>query len=727
MSWSRKRLLLAASLIGLTLAVFSPVRHYDFVDYDDPVYVTRNPHLDAGLSSEGLRWAFLEPFFNNWIPLTSVSFLVDHALFAPGPAGHHVMNVALHALGVALLFWVLSSATGALGRSAFVAGVFAWHPLHVESVAWIAERKDVLSGVFWMLTLGAWVSYVRQVGRLRYALVLLALAAGLLSKSVCVTLPAVLLLFDFWPLQRLGPGGDGHLFDPRRLRRALLDKLPMLPLIAAVAVVTYVVQRDTGAMSTLEHVPLGARIENALVSYLAYVKDASWPSDLAVFYPRPETSLPVWQWGGAACVLVATTLGALIAAPHRPWLTVGWLWWVGTLVPMIGLVQVGLQARADRYTYIPLIGLSIAVTWEAWAWLERSQATRRLGVVLAVGVLAALAVATSRQLPHWHDTVALFERARAATDDNYLALNMLGVRRLQEGDAPGALALLSEAVRIQPRWGEARGNLADVQLALGRRDDAMRGYEAAVALNPDHVGLRERFGKALVEVGRSDEALRQYAAALQRDDGSEAARLHALSGAAWAMQGRTDQAIQAYERALALDPAFSVARTNLALLRLGSGDPAAGVKQLEAVLAAGGEGPELHAGLAEGLARLGREREAADHYQAALRARPGWPQAANNLAWLLATARDRALRDPTEALRLAESAAAASGRRDPGVLDTLATAQAAAGRFTEAVATVDAALALASASGQSELAAQLQERRARFAGGLVWEEPAPAP
>jgi len=707
----RQRLLLAALLAAGTLAVFAAVRGFDFVEYDDAIYVTQNPHLEKGLSQAGLRWAFT-PYETNWVPLTWISLLVDHELWGKQPAGYHITNLALHVLCVVLLFWVLAGMTGAPGRSAFVAAVFAWHPLHVESVAWVAERKDVLSGLFWMLTLAAWAAYARRPGALRYLVVLLSLGVGLLAKAVGVTLPAVLLLLDFWPLGRLTDAAGR--FDAARVRRAVLEKLPMLPLIAAIAAVTYWVQEEKGAMSTFEEVPLFLRVTNALLSYVAYLRDALWPADLAVFYPLPEGAVPLWQWVGAATLLAAATAGALVVWRRRPYLTVGWLWYLGTLVPMIGLVQVGMQARADRYTYLPLIGPSIAIAWGAWALVERSPTRARSLVAGAAGVaLAALAATSRMQLEHWRDSERLFAHALAVTHDNFLANQALGGLRMRRGDVEGALPPLAEAVRLKPHWADARVLLADAMAAQGRLDLAILNYGEAVDSKPRDVSLRMHFGQALVKRGWHDEALNHYGVALRLDAGDKglkAATIHTLIGLAWSARGDARQAAAHYEQALAIDPELAEARVNLALARLVSGDAAAAVGSLRAALAAGADQPEVHLGLADALRQLGRDREAIEQYRAALAARPGWAPAANDLAWLLATTGDPALREPTEALRWAERAAEASGRRDAAILDTLAVCQAAAGRTADARATLAKALELAEAAGNTALAADLRAR-----------------
>lgn len=455
------------------------------------------------------------------------------------------------------------------------------------------------------------------------------------------------------------------------------------------------------------------RLQNAAVSYVAYLVDAVWPRGLAVFYPLPTEPLPTARWAGAALLLAAATAAAAASWRRRPWLAVGWFWYVGTLVPMIGLVQFGMQARADRYTYLPLVGIAIAVAWGARELAARGPAAGRALAAAAAVALALLAGATRLQLAHWRDADALFARALAVTQDNFVAQHTLGRLRLEADDPDGAIEHLAEAVRLRPGWSAPRAALAEALARKGRLDEALWSSGEAVRLASDDAALRMRYAEQLLGRGWSDEAILQLRAARAlAGDERERAQAEALLGAAWSAQGDPVRAAEHYERALALDPARPEARANLALARLEAGDLGAAAASLEAALAAGIDAPEVHAGLAEALARLGREAEAAVHYRQALAARPDWVEPANNLAWLLATAADPAVRAPEEALRWAERAARATARRDPLVLDTLAAAQAAAGQLEAARATLDEALARAEERGDRALAEALRARRA---------------
>lgn len=724
MAAERRRLLVAALVFVAALGVYAPVRQLGFVAYDDDVYVTENPHLADGFGWDDVRRAFAEPYETNWIPLTWISLGVDRALYGTSPAGYHVTNALLHAASAALLCVALANATGALAPAAFVAALFAVHPLRVESVAWVSERNDVLSGFFFMLTLLAWGAYARRPGVARYGAVLVAFSAGLLAKAVGVTLPFVLLLLDFWPLARHRPlarFGSPPFAGERKHRvgRLLLEKVPLLGIAAAIAFVTLSVQQQRGATAWFAELPLQARVENAIVSTAWYAQKTFWPTELAAFYPHPGAEIPADAVGRALFALLAASLLALALARRRPWLLVGWLWFLGMLVPMLGFVQVGMQSRADRYAYLPVIGLQIAVAWEAWAWLGRRRAGRAVAAALAGAVLVALSVATRAQLATWRDTTTLFEHALRTTRGNFIAHDELGRASLRAGDFDGAIEQLSAALRIEPRWPEPRASLGEALLGKGRVDEAIWNCREAVRLDPASVELRLHLAHILLRAGWVDDAILELREALRRDDGRRAARIHGLLGLALARRGDAARAMAQLQQAIALDPSAATPRANLGALLLQQGDPVGAERELRAALGAAGEQAELHSALGDVLRSQGRDAEAIGEYRAALRAEPHQQGAANNLAWLLAAAADAALRAPDEALRWADVAAAATQRRDASVLDTLAVSQAAVSRFAEAVATLDLALALVPADPNDQRAgeqrARMLERRALFA------------
>ena len=470
-------------LVVAIFAAYAQTLHFGFVNYDDPDYVAANPYV----KSANVAWAFTHSFAGNWFPLTWLSHMLDFALFGFDAGGHHLTNVVLHALSTLLLFAALLRMTGARWASAMVAALFALHPLHVESVAWIAERKDVLSAFFWMLTMYAYALYAARPGPLRYVFTLLAFGCGLMAKPMLVTLPLVLLLLDRWPLAR-------------GIR--IVEKIPLLVLSAAVSVVTFFVHKKVGATASLDIFPVAMRFENALVSYAVYIVKMFWPSNLAVFYPYSRQSLAVPATFAVIAIVVITVMARL-----RPYLIVGWLWYLVTLAPVIGIVQVGAQARADRYTYIPMIGLSIALVWglaeilAPWPQLQR---------VLAYAACAACAVLTWSQVRYWQDGVSLFRHAVDVTTDNYAARFNLAAALDERGDRAEGAGELAEAVRIQPKFAAARAELGQLLAKQGRLPEALMQLHAAADLNPADASTHYRLGTVLGESGNERDAASEF-------------------------------------------------------------------------------------------------------------------------------------------------------------------------------------------------------------------------
>src|SRR6266513_4169950 len=407
-------------LAALTWLVFGQTLRHDFINYDDPRYVYENTKITSGVSLSGIAWAFTHIHSMNWHPLTTISHMLDCQVYGLKPGGHHFTNVLLHIVAAILLFLALQEMTGTFWNSAFVAAVFAIHPLRVESVAWIAERKDVLSGVFFMLTLLAYVYYVRLPRVARYLLVLFVFACGLMSKPMLVTLPFVLLLLDYWPLARI----EGQFW------KRVLEKIPLIALSAASSVTTFLVQK--GAVGHTEELPIFERINNAVVSYVLYIWQMLWPVDLAVFYPHPENRLPSWEIVSCLVLLACATVVAIALRKRRPYLITGWLWYLGMLVPVIGLVQVGWQGRADRYTYLPQIGLYIMVAWSAFDLTAPLRYQRAIVDGMAAVVLGALVWAASVQASYWRNSETLWTHALAVTPSNDVAENNLGIVLLSQ-------------------------------------------------------------------------------------------------------------------------------------------------------------------------------------------------------------------------------------------------------------------------------------------------------
>jgi protein O-mannosyl-transferase len=543
------------ALILLTLAAYAPVRANGFLNYDDDIYVTRNGMVARGLTPSSVAWAFTSTSRSNWHPLTWLSHMLDCQLFGLDPAGHHATSVLLHLVNVALLLALLHAATGAFWRSLVVAGLFAVHPLNVESVAWVAERKNVLSTVFAWLVLFAYGAWVRRPSRWRYALVMLALVLGLMAKPMLVTWPFVLLLWDVWPLGRFS------LLAPDRATalRLVREKIPLFFVAFASAAVTFVVQRRGGSIS--HDVPPLWRLLNAVVGYGDYLTKAIWPTRLAVLYPHPGTSLSWVTVLVSAVGLAALTAAVIRGRGRHPAAAVGWAFYVGTLVPVIGLVQVGGQAIADRYAYIPLVGVFIAAVWTLNDALRLPPAVRAGG---AVALLVVLAAFTRQEVGYWRDTLTLFERALAVTERNHIAHNNVGVELLHT-DLPAALRHLETTAELGPTYTVGRINLGVALTAAGRGREAIPHFEAALAQNARSASAHAGLGLVLSDEGRIGEAIVHLEQAIQLDPGS----LEAFNnlGVAYAKAGRLEAAAHSFERALALDPSHAGARANLARAR----------------------------------------------------------------------------------------------------------------------------------------------------------------
>ena len=523
-------------LAALTWLVFGQTLRHDFINYDDPRYVYENTKITSGVSLSGIAWAFTHIHSMNWHPLTTISHMLDCQVYGLKPGGHHFTNVLLHIVAAILLFLALQEMTGTFWNSAFVAAVFAIHPLRVESVAWIAERKDVLSGVFFMLTLLAYVHYVRLPSIGRYLVVVFALACGLMSKPMLVTLPFVLLLLDHWPLDRIRG----------RFWKRVAEKIPLLGLSAISSIGTLVAQK--GAVGWTEELPILERINNAIISYLLYIWQMVWPANLAVFYPHPENRLLPWEIISSLLLLVCVTAIAIALRKQRPYLITGWLWYLGMLVPVIGLVQVGWQGRADRYTYLPQIGLYIAITWtvaDLTAFWRRQRTILSTAAILTIGVLTWRAWA---QTWYWRDSETLFKHALAVTTNNDVAENNLGIVYLRQGNVDEAISLLQAAVDLRPDNSPAHENLAKALLQKGKVADALIHYQKLLELQPDNIEVHNIVGTALIQQRRIREGVEEWekVLAIQPDNGN------AMSNLAWVFATSPDDSLRDGTKAIQL-------------------------------------------------------------------------------------------------------------------------------------------------------------------------------
>ena len=688
-------------LVAITWLVFGQTIRYDFVNYDDNDYVYANPAITSGLTLHGITHAFSGRHARNWHPLTTLSQMLDCQLWGVRAGGHHFTNVVLHTIAVVLLFLVLKQMTGAIWQSAFVAALFAIHPLRVESVAWISERKDVLSAVFFMLTLGAYARYARFPSFGRYLTMSILFALGLMSKPMLVTVPLVLLLLDYWPLQRFGGRSS--------IKRLALEKIPLLTLSAAAGVATLLLQRSS--LAVVEQLPLVSRIGNGLVSCVIYVKQMIWPVGLAVFYPHPGDQLPVWEIGLAIVLLALVSAGAIALRRKLPYLVTGWFWYLVMLLPVIGLIQVGSQAHADRYTYLPQIGLYLLLAWAITDALASRLQRRILAVTASVAVIA-LAWCAHVQASYWRNGESLWGHALAVTSGNFMAHDGLGECLGNRGRLDEAIDQFQKALNIAPGYPEIKTNLIIALTRKGRTDEAITHLQALLKEYPNDAQAQYNLGNALRKKGDSQGAIAAYEKTLSIQARYPAA--HYNLGIALDQNGQIDEAIAHYQEAVQEQPNYPEAYYLLGndLLQKARVDDA--IAAYEQALKSRPTYPEVENNIGLALLQKGRPSEAIAHWQNALAGQSDSVDSLNNLAWVLATFPESWIRNRKQALALAERANQLSGDNNPAILRTLAAAYAENGRFTEARVTAERGLQLANAQENLALANIFKGDLARY-------------
>ena len=657
-SFDAEKFLICLLLVLVTCAAYLRVANYGLVNLDDHFYVTNNPHVRSGLSIENILWAFTTFTESNWHPLTWISLQLDCSLDPSGTRALHITNLLFHIANALLLFHLLETMTGKRGRSAFVAALFAVHPLHVESVAWVSERKDVLSTFFWLLTMLAYVGWTRKPSARRYLLVIGSYVLGLLAKPMLVSLPIILVMIDFWPLGRIRPTAT----DRETLRRIAIEKIPLCVIALASCIVTYIAQSRGGAVGRFDYYPLGIRVANAVVSYVGYLVKMVFPVRLAAFYPHPENTIPAWQVAGSAIFLVIVSLLALRCSRKQAYLTVGWFWYIVSLVPVIGIVQVGLQGMADRYTYVPLIGIFIVIAWgvpELVSALTKRN-TSKLMTAVASAVVCILAILTYKQVGYWRDDFALFGHAVRVTERNALAYTHLGLAYERAGKVSKAMELYRTAIRKNPRYSPAHTCLGNLLMKRGKLDEALACFTIAVNLSPGIPEAHYNLGLALLRSGKWQEAAEAFRRAIAlKVDYADAyndlalalAELNDLSGALknslkavkldpqnvrflrtlgslYLQAGNFKGALAQYKKIVDLRPSDALSRFELGRILLSLGDSEGAAREFAKVLRTRPSLAEAHVNLALALYDLGRYSEAWKHVREAQRkgvkAHPGF-------------------------------------------------------------------------------------------------------
>ena len=669
----RRAFWLCVVLALSVLALYWPVTHYGFINFDDDEYVTANPHVQGGLTANAVKWAFTTGHASNWHPITWLSHMLDCQWFGASNAGAmHLVNVLFHAANAILLFLLLRRVTGADYRSLCVAALFAFHPLRVESVAWIAERKDVLSTFLGLGALWYYSSYARNSRGLSYGLSLFFLALSLMAKPMLVTLPALLLVLDYWPLRR---------FFKEKVNRLVVEKLPFLGLALASSLVTFVVQRQV-AVVKLDQLSLPLRLANAVTTYIAYLGKTFWPTKLAFFYPHPITH-PSYVVVSCAVALVLVTVAVWLWRKRSPYLVFGWLWYLGTLVPVIGLIQVGSQEMADRYTYIPSIGIFVALVWGVSDCLRRLTTNRTYAPALAGLSVVACAALTNHQIRYWKNSVTLFNHGLALTQKNLVANINIGAAYMAEGKNKEALQHYLAAVKIKADNAKAQYNLGVALASLGRTDEAMQHYRIALQIDPSYQKNLKALGDALLESGKIPEALIYFQSLLQIDPSNAA--VHLVMGNTLLGTGEMAAGIKHLREVTRIEPNNFDAQVNLASALANEGQLHEARSFFQGALRLEPNSAFAHYQYGSALLDGGIEKEALQEFRQAMRLSPDSALTLDKLAWILSTSRDASLRNGKEAVKLATRACELTKNANPVTLATLAAAYAEVGQFEKAL------------------------------------------
>jgi protein O-mannosyl-transferase len=681
--------LISAALVLTTLVAYEPIRYNGFVSYDDNMYITKNPDVKTGITWQSLYKVFEQHRIPMWHPLTMLSHMLDYQLFGLNPLGHHLVSVAIHIVNALLLFWIFNSMTGTIWLSAFVAGVFALHPLQVESVAWAAERKTVMSGLFWLLTMAVYIRYARQPGFSRYLAVLLVFGLCIMAKPIVVTLPLVLLLLDYWPLDRVRWGQPANIKVKSNQKTAgwlIAEKIPLLTMSAILSAITIIVQQNGQGIVSFDKIPLGQRITNMFASYISYIHKTIWPSGLAVYYPHQRGTIPTTTVVICTLLFILMSILCVYAGRRRKYIAIGWLWYVGTLVPVIGLVQSGAQMMANRYMYISMLGLLIIIGWGVKDYIEKQPRARIATIILGVAVLFSLLALTRMQVRHWQDTLTLFDYALKVTKDNPIAENSYGCALFELGREDEAEEHLRNAIRISSAFADARNNLAKVYLKEGR-------YSKAISL--------------------FNELIRQ-------NEGT--AEIYCNIAVALSMQNNYEDAIKYFGKSLELNRNDSDTHKKMGITLLAAGKITEAIGYLKESLRINADQADVYETIGKAYSQLGQYEHAMLNWKKALELQPNSADVLNNLGWLYATFEDATTENANKAIEYASRACELTDYNDAVYLDTLGTTYGAAGRFEEAKATAGKALSIATASGQEKLAGEIENRIKLYEAGQPYRQ-----
>jgi tetratricopeptide (TPR) repeat protein len=681
-------------LILSTLLVFWQVRNFDFVNYDDDLYVYENQHILNGLTQNGIIWAFTTGHASNWHPLTWLSLMLDCQLFGTNAGWIHLINLFLHLANTLLLFAVLRKITGSLWPSAFVAAAFAIHPMHVESVAWIAERKDVLSALFWLLTLAAYVGYVKRPSIFRYLISLVLFAIGLMVKPMLVTLPFLLLLLDYWPLDRFAAPRaikTAAIPDRRRvLYRIIIEKIPFFALSAVSSVITFIVQKGSGAVMDVNTLSLQKGGANAFLSYAKYIGKMFWPQNLAVFYPFDADSFAPWQMAMCVLLLLVISIFVIRFGRKQRYLPVGWFWFLGTLVPVIGFVQVGEQSLADRYTYIPYIGLFIIIAWGLPELLSKwPQRKIALGISMVI-VLTTLGICAHQQISYWNKSTALFSHAIEVTQNNYIAYNNLGIAYGSLGRHQDAIETYKQAIKIKPNYAMAYNNRGGAYVDLGRWQEAIEDFSQAIRIKPDYAMAHCNLGAAYGMLGRYQEAIDACKQAIRIKP--DLAEVHYNLGVAYGKLGRYQDAVESYKQAIRIKPDDAKAHCNLGAVYHSLGRYQDAIDACKQAIRIKPDLTEAYNNLGIVMKAQGNYDEAIENFARVVQLQPDAVEPRNDLALLIVKHPELKDHNIEEAISLARRTCELTNYRNAAFLDTMALAYSSAGRFSEAVNTAQAAL-----------------------------------